>query len=118
MCIAVPMPCPVYSSTTPYRPDRATLASTACPMSPSLPPPRACAIPCHSASSHARSSAACSAVIVPTPTVTAASPCHPLTMAPQSMEMMSPSASRRSGLGMPCTISSFTDVHSVAGYPW
>ena len=87
-------------------------------MSPSLPPARAAAMPCHSASSQARSSVACSAEIVPTPTVTAASPCQPLTMAPQSMEMMSPSASRRSGLGMPCTISLLTDVHSVAGYPW
>ena len=53
--------------------------------------------------------------MLPTPTVRAASPCHPPTMAPQSMEMMSPSPRLRRGLGMPCTISSFTDVQMVAG---
>jgi hypothetical protein len=36
-------------------------------------------------------------------------------MAPQSMEMMSPSRRLRRGLGMPCTISSFTEVQMVAG---
>jgi hypothetical protein len=54
----------------------------------------------------------------PTPTVTAASPCHPARIAPQSMETMSPSCSRRCWLGMPCTISEFTDVQIDAGYPW
>ena len=61
---------------------------------------------------------ACSAEMVPTPTVRAASPCQPRTMAPQSIETMSPSRRIRLGLGMPCTISSFTDVQITAGYPW
>ena len=44
----------------------------------------------------------------------AASPCHPATMAPQSMEITSPSASTR-GPGMPCTTSSLTEAQIVAG---
>ena len=56
-----------------------------------------------------------SSLMLPTPTVTAASPCHPATIAPQSTEMMSPSRNRRCGLGMPCTISSFTEVQMAAG---
>ncbi len=115
MCIALPIPCPVYSSTTPYGPEAATLASTACEISPSRPPACAWASPRHSATSQAFSSWVCSAEMVPTPTVRAASPCQPRTMAPQSIEMMSPSRRIRRGLGMPCTISSFTDVQITAG---
>src|SRR5882757_1357496 len=74
----------------------------------------AAAMPRHSPSSHTRSSSACSGAISPTATVIAASPCQPSTTAPQSMETTSPSRITRSP-GMPCTISSFTDVHSVAG---
>ena len=55
------------------------------------------------------------AAIAPTPTVMAASPCQPSTIAPQSMEMMSPSRSTRPRLGMPCTTSSLTEAQIVAG---
>ena len=51
----------------------------------------------------------------PTGTVTAASPWYPPTSAPQSIDRMSPSASTRPS-GMPCTTTSLTDRHSVAGY--
>ena len=40
----------------------------------------------------------------PTPTVTAASPCQPSTIAPKSSEIRSPSASTSCRLGMPCTM--------------
>jgi len=50
-----------------------------------------------------------------TPTEIAASPCQPSTIAPQSIETMSPGSRRRFSLGMPCTISSFTDVQIVPG---
>jgi hypothetical protein len=53
----------------------------------------------------------------PTPTVIAESPWKPPTIAPQSMETMSPSFSTPLGLGIPCTISSLIEVHSVAGKP-
>ena len=48
----------------------------------------------------------------PTTTLTAASPFQRPTWAPQSIESTSPSTSTREP-GMPCTISSFTEVHSV-----
>ena len=51
----------------------------------------------------------------PTMIVRAASPCQPATIAPQSMDTRSPAASSRSAAGIPCTISSFTEMHSVAG---
>ena len=86
-------------------------------MSLSLRPGLAWASPCHSACSHATRRRRRSSLISPMPTVSAASPCHPLTIAPQSIEMMSPSRSRLAGPGMPCTISSFTEVQIVAGYP-
>ena len=52
--------------------------------------------------------------ICPTPAVKAASPCQPSMMAPQSMEMMSPSSSRY-GPGMPCTITSFGEAQITPG---
>ena len=53
----------------------------------------------------------------PTMTEIAASPCQPSTIAPQSMEIRSPSASTREP-GMPCTTSSLTDVQSAPVKPW
>ena len=50
----------------------------------------------------------------PTATVTAASPCQPSRIAPQSIEMMSPSPSTRPP-GMPCTISSLTEAQMEPG---
>ena len=47
----------------------------------------------------------------------AASPCHPSTIAPQSMLIRSPSRSTRSP-GMPWTTSSLTDVQITPGKPW
>src|ERR1700728_1747440 len=118
MCISVPIPWPTYSRTIPYRPLARALVSTACEMSLSRFPGRAWARPAHSARSQARSSAASSSLIGPTPTVRAASPCQPSRIAPQSIEIRSPAASRASALGMPCTIWSLTEVQIVAGYPW
>ena len=60
-------------------------------MSPTRPPRRAAAMPRHSASSVTRISSRASGATSPIGTVIAASPCHPSTMAPQSIEMMSPS---------------------------
>ena len=86
-------------------------------MSVTRPPRRAAAIPRHIASSVTRISSVTSAGTVPTATVIAASPCHPSTMAPQSMEMTSPSASTRPP-GMPCTTSSLTEAQIEPGKPW
>ncbi len=60
---------------------------------------------------------AASAETSPTAAVKAASPCQPSTMAPQSMEMMSPSSSTV-GPGMPCTMTSLGDAQITAGNPW
>ena len=86
-------------------------------MSVSRPPSLAAANPCHIDSSQTRASSSSPASTSPTGTVIAASPCQPFTIAPQSIEMMSPSASTRSP-GMPCTISSFTDVQIEPVKPW
>jgi hypothetical protein len=51
------------------------------------------------------------------PIVNAASPCQPLMIAPQSIEITSPSSNTR-WLGMPCTTSSLTEVQITAGNPW
>ena len=59
-------------------------------------------------------SSAASAVTAPIATVIAASPCQPSTIAPQSIETTSPSASTRSP-GMPWTISSLTEAQMLAG---
>ena len=83
-------------------------------MSPTCPPSAAAAKPRHSDSSVTRISSAALRDTWPTPTVTAASPCQPSTMAPQSIETMSPSATTREP-GMPCTTSSLTETQIEAG---
>ncbi|KWX07052.1 hypothetical protein TR74_20085 [Carbonactinospora thermoautotrophica] len=113
----MPMPCPTYSSTMPYRPCERTYDSMAWPMSVNRPPGLAAARPRHSASSQTRISSRSSGVTSPTGTVTAESPCQPSRIAPQSIERMSPSRSTRLP-GMPWTISSLTEAQMVAGNPW
>ena len=71
-------------------------------------------MPRHMDSSVTRISSSASSGTSPTAIVTAASPCQPSTIAPQSIETMSPSAITRSP-GMPCTISSLTETQMVAG---
>ncbi len=83
-------------------------------MSVTRPPSRAAAIPAHRASSVTRISSETSGGTSPIATVIAASPCQPSTMAPQSMEITSPSTSTRLP-GMPCTTSSLTEAQIVAG---
>ena len=83
-------------------------------MSVSRPPSRAAANPRHIDSSVTRSSSRASSVTRPIGTVTAASPCQPSRIAPQSIEMMSPSRSAR-GPGTPWTTSSLTDAQIDAG---
>lgn len=76
------------------------------------------AIPAHIDSSVTRESSTSSgAWPEPTKAVYAASPCQPSTIAPQSMEMMSPSARTVFSSGMPCTTTSLTEVQMVAGKP-
>jgi len=55
--------------------------------------------------------------IAPTPAVKAASPCQPSTMAPQSIDTMSPSSSVSAGPspGMPCTTTSLIEAQITAG---
>ncbi len=55
------------------------------------------------------------AISVPMPKVTAASPCQPSMIAPQSIDTRSPAASFSSGVGMPCTTRSLTDEQMLAG---
>ena len=74
-------------------------------------------MPRHMACRVTSESAVTSAGTSPTATVVAASPCQPSTIAPQSMEMTSPSASTRSP-GMPCTTSSLTEAQIDPGKPW
>ena len=76
------------------------------------------AMPRHIASSVIRISSASFGSTSPTGTVTAESPCQPSRMAPQSMEMTSPSRSARASVGMPWTTSSLTEAQIVAGNPW
>jgi hypothetical protein len=99
----------------PYGPAARTEASTACETSVSRLPARTWARPCQSAVSQTSSSRARSGLISPTPTVMAASPCQPSTIAPQSIEMMSPSPRMVSGPGMPCTMTSLGEVQITAG---
>src|SRR3712207_2683957 len=87
-------------------------------MSVSRPPATARARPAHMDRSVMASSAASSADGSPTVTGTAESLCQPCRHAPQSIEMLSPSASRRSGSGMPCTTSSLIDAQIVPVKPW
>ena len=72
------------------------------------------AMPAASDASVTSISRAASRLISPTPTVKAASPCQPSMMAPQSIEMMSPSSSRR-GPGMPWTITSLGEAQITPG---
>src|SRR4051794_41801508 len=86
-------------------------------MSLTRPPSLAAAMPRHNASSVTSSSRRTSsgtASSAPTATVMAESPCQPSTIAPQSMEMTSPSTSTREP-GMPWTTSSLTEAQMVAG---
>ena len=84
-------------------------------MSESRPLTTAAAIPAYSAASQAADRARSASDTVPTGIVTAASPCQPSRMAPQSTEIRSPSASTFECAGMPCTICSFTDAQIDAG---
>ncbi len=88
---------------------------TANEMSESRPPGRAAAIPASRAASHAAESARSTSDTAPTGIVTAASPCQPSRIAPQSTEIRSPSASTRAAEGMPCTICSLTEAQIDAG---
>jgi hypothetical protein len=91
---------------------------TACEMSVSRASGAITAMPACRAASQAADSARSASVTAPTGRVTAASPCQPSRMAPQSTEIRSPSASTCSADGMPCTICSFTEAQMVAGKPW
>jgi hypothetical protein len=88
--MAIPIPWPVYSFTT-EKPADSAERCTAAPMSERRPPGCMAAMPAAREASVASMSRAASSVMAPTPIVKAASPCQPSTMAPQSMEMMSPS---------------------------
>src|SRR2546430_2581783 len=117
------MPCPPYPRTIPYRPAPRIDASIAAEMSVSRPRPvrsaRApAAIPAHMASSATVIIRSTFGSIWPTPTVTAASPCQPSRIAPQSMEITSPSRSTWVDAGIACTICSLTLEQIVAGKPW
>ena len=114
--MARPIPWPTYSRTT-EKPAPSATVCTAWPMSESRLPLRTCSMPAHRLSSVTVSSLRASSEISPTGMVRAASPCQPSMMAPQSMEMMSPSTSRY-GPGMPWTMTSFGEVQITAGYPW
>ena len=89
---------------------------TAAPMSPSRRAGRASAKPAQRARSVASISFEASGDGSPTGTVTAESAWKPSTTAPTSSFTRSPSFSARVP-GMPCTISSFTEVQIVAGNP-
>jgi hypothetical protein len=85
-------------------------------MSESLPPGTTSAIAASSAASVVFTSRSASALgAIPTNTVTAASAWNPSQIAPKSSDSSSPSSSRRSVDGIPCTISSFTEAQIVAG---
>ncbi len=86
-------------------------------MSPTLPPSRAAPMPRHIDSSVTCMRACTSSGTSPRATLIAASPCQPSTMAPQSIETRSPSASTRSP-GIPCTTSSFTETQIEPVNPW
>ena len=99
------------------KPAARTTSSEAAPRSPRRASTFIALIDASSARRVTSSSRLDSSSISPTGTVTAASACQPSMMAPQSIETMSPAASRR-GPGMPCTITSLGDVHTTAGNPW
>ena len=104
----------------PYRPAWRIVDSIAYEMSVSRPRPdrsdRApAAIPAHIASCATSIIRSIFGSICPTPTVIAASPCQPSTMAPQSREITSPSRRICCGAGIACTICSFTLEQIEAG---
>ncbi|SIN56617.1 Uncharacterised protein [Mycobacteroides abscessus subsp. abscessus] len=66
----------------------------------------------------ASDSASSLGMTVPTANVHAESPCQPSSIAPQSMETRSPSASTAVAEGIPCTTWSLTDEQMDAGKPW
>ena len=109
------MPWPTNSRTT-ENPFASTYDCTAAPMSDTRAPAFTAATARSSAVFVTSSSRSASGVMRPTGTVTAESPKNPSSLAPMSIETMSPSVSGRS-FGMPCTTCSFTDAQIVAGYP-
>ena len=86
-------------------------------MSDTRPPGRTCSIALWSASSVTRNSVAASSDTAPTGSVIALSPKYPSSDAPTSIEMMSPSCSRRRPDGIPWITSSLIDAQIAAGYP-
>jgi hypothetical protein len=84
---------PTYSRTT-LKPLASATSWTARPTSCRAFPFLSCSIPAHRLRSVTSISFWASAEIFPMPMVKAASPWYPSTMAPQSMERMSPSSNR------------------------
>ncbi len=74
-------------------------------------------MPAHIAASVAADRARSVSATLPMASVTAESPCQPSRIAPQSTEMMSPSARTCVFAGIPWTICSFTDAQIDAGKP-
>ena len=91
--MAMPMPWPVYSRTT-EKPAASATAARPRRCRTADPPGTIARMPAASDASVTSISRAASGSIVPTPAVKAASPCQPSMIAPQSIEMMSPSSSR------------------------
>ena len=87
----------------------------ACETSVSRLPGTIAAMPASIDSRVASDSAASAGMSAPTPNVTAASPCQPSMMAPQSIDTRSPWTSISSADGMPCTTRSFNDEQMLAG---
>ena len=110
------MPWPTYSRTT-EKPADSAMPSTAAPTSPRRLPSTTCSIAASSDLRVTSMSRFDSSSTSPTGTVTAASACHPSTIAPQSTDRMSPSSSTTESLGIPCTMTSLGDVHTTAGNP-
>jgi hypothetical protein len=100
----------------PHAPVSSIASSTADPTSCRFFAWASAAMPCQSDRSVVSQSVCRAAVTVASPpgttVVNALSPFQPSTSAPASTDTMSPGASTRSP-GIPCTISSFTDTHSV-----
>ena len=109
----MPIPWPTNSRTTEY-PWLSAWVCTACPMSPTRLPGWQTSMPARSDSRVTFMSRFASSLVGPTATVRAASPKKPSTMHPRSRPTMSPSRSFR-GPGIPCTTSSLTEMHRVAG---
>ena len=114
--MAVPMAWPTYSRTT-ENPAASATVCTAWPMSVSRWPSSIWSMAAQRARSVTSISRCASFETSPMAMVKAASPWYPSTIAPQSIDRMSPSANRYSP-GMPCTIMPFGDVQITAGNPW